>query len=93
MKRKIIPLMALCLLLAVGLPALAQVSVNHDLSWHVIAGGGGQTGDAGHVLWSTIGQPLVGPMTSGGHILYGGFWPGSAPTKYPVYLPLVMRNR
>ncbi len=90
MKRELILAIALCLLLA--LPVLAQVSANHKISWHVIAGGGGQMkGTGGHTLWSTVGQPLIGVSFNHRGILYSGFWYGSA-VPYRSYLPLTMRN-
>ena len=91
MKDKLIPVMALCLLLAVGVPALAQVSANHDLSWHVIAGGGGRMASTGHTLVGSIGQPLTGASSSTGHTLCSGFW-CSGVVQQRIYLPLVLRN-
>ena len=91
MKRKFILALAICLLLAAGIPALAQVSANHDLSWHMIGGGGGQSASAGHKLQGTVGQPLTGGMTSSGHTLCSGFWCNNA-VEYRVYLPLALRS-
>ena len=90
MKRKIIPLAILCLSLTVAVSALAQVSANYDLSWHVIAGGGGRMASSGHTLVGTAGQPLTGPMLSSGYTLCSGFWCSGA-VSYRVYLPLVLR--
>jgi hypothetical protein len=82
----------IAILLASASVALAQISANYDLSWHVIAGGGGHMGGPGHTIAGTIGQPLVGPMMTGsGHALCSGFWCG-LPAEYRVYLPLVLRN-
>jgi len=72
-------------------PVLAQVSANYDLSWHVIGGGGGQSSSAGHTLMGTVGQPLVGAVSSGSHALCSGFWCGGV-VQYRIYLPLVLRN-
>lgn len=82
---------AIAVLLASASVALAQISANYDLSWHVIAGGGGQMQSVGHTAMGTIGQPLVGSMTSGSHALCSGFWCGILP-GYRIYLPLVLRN-
>jgi len=80
------------LLLGLTVPVLAQVSSSYDLSWHVIAVGGGRMESAGgHTVLGTAGQSLVGPMVSGGHALCGGFWCGAA-ARYRVYLPLVVHN-
>ena len=93
MKGKLILALALCLLLAAGVPALAQVSAHYDLSWHVIGGGGGESASAAHLLRGTVGQPLTGVSLSSGHMLRSGFWHGGAAVEpYRVYLPLVLRN-
>jgi hypothetical protein len=78
--------------------ALAQVSANHDLSWHVIAAGGGRMESAGHTFLGTAGQPLTGPMSGSGHAVGSGFGsagyhPGEMPEIYKVYLPLVMHEQ
>jgi hypothetical protein len=64
------------LVAAFALPAAAQSGGGYDLSWNVIAGGGGKIRD-GTGLYSvkgTIGQPAVGTMTGGAYSLTGGFW-------------------
>jgi hypothetical protein len=95
-----IAILVTCLALALALPVLAQVSANYpgerdassDLSWHVIAGGGGRMESVGHTMLGTAGQPLVGTMmTSSGHTLCSGFW-CSGGGQYRVYLPLVVRD-
>lgn len=89
-----IAVVSLLVCLVLVLPALAQISSNYDLSWHVIAGGGGpMKSPAGHTLLGTAGQPLVGTMkTSSGHSLCSGFWTCSAGGQYRVFLPMVTRN-
>jgi len=69
---------------------LAQVSANYDLSWHVIAGGGGRMAGTQHTLQGTTGQAVVGPAAGSGHTLCSGFWCG-VEAEYRVYLPLVLR--
>ena len=91
MKRKFILALAICSLLAAGVPVLAQVSANHDLSWHVIAGGGGKSASAGHTLMGAVGQPLTGGMSGAGHTLYSGFWHGGV-VEYHIYLPLTLKG-
>ena len=85
--------LAACLLLALAVPALAQVSSTYDLSWNVIAAGSGRMESAGgHAVLGSAGQSLAGPMVStGGHTLCGGFWCGVG-ERYKVYLPMVVRN-
>ena len=82
-----------CLLLALAVPALAQVSSTYDLSWHVVSAGSGRMESAGgHAVLGTAGQPLLGPMASaGGHALCGGFWCGVG-ERPKMYLPVVVRN-
>ncbi len=91
---KVVALTAVGLLmLLLALPVLAQVSSNYDLSWHVIAGGGGKASSAGHTLMGTIGQPVTGRMISTGHALCSGFWCSGGAVQYRIYLPLVSRGR
>jgi hypothetical protein len=78
-------LTALLLLAAV---ALAQGS--YDLSWHVIAEGGGQMQSAGYTLMGTIGQPAAGMLQSSSHSLCSGFWCGTV-AEYRIYLPLTLK--
>lgn len=77
-----------CLLLA-G-PVLAQASANHDLSWHIIAGGGGRLESTGHTMWATLSQPLVGTTASSDHWLCSGFWCLQA--GHQIYLPVLLRG-
>jgi len=77
--------------LALAIPVLAQVSASYDLSWHVIAGGGGRMGSAGYILEGTMGQPVTG-RAPGGYTLCSGYWCAGADYGYTVYLPLVLRN-
>lgn len=82
--------LALVACLALAVPVLAQVSGIYDLSWHVIAGGGGKMESAQYTLYGTAGQPATGQMASSGHTLCSGFWCG-VEAEYRVYLPLVLR--
>ena len=83
--------LALLALVAISSAVLAQVSANHDLSWHVIAGGGGRMESGSHTLAGTAGQPAIGLMAGAGHTLCSGFWCG-VEAEYRVYLPLVLRG-
>ena len=73
--------------------ALAQVSANYDLSWHVIAGGGGRMEGGNHSVLGTIGQPVAGPMSGSSYTLDSGFWGRrvTAGQNHEIYLPLVLR--
>jgi hypothetical protein len=82
---------AIAVLLASASVALAQASSNYDLSWHIIASGGGQMGGSGHTIAGTIGQPVVGTMGGSGHALCSGFWCFGT-VEHRVYLPLVLRD-
>jgi hypothetical protein len=80
--------------LGVVVPVLAQVSAEYDLSWHVIAGGGGRMGGGQHTLQGTAGQAVTGPAAGGSHTLCSGFWcsPPVGDLGNRVYLPLVVRE-
>jgi hypothetical protein len=91
--RKSLALLAalLCFLLLVGV-ALAQTSASYDLTWNVIAGGGGPITGGGYAINSTIGQPVVGVAKDTGYELCSGFWCGAAVVEYRIYLPIVLKN-
>lgn len=78
----------LACLLAVVVPVMAQSSPGYDLSWHVVAGGGGRMEGTAYTLSGTAGQPVVDRLPGGGYVLAGGFWVGGI---YRVYLPLTLR--
>lgn len=83
-------LIAMCSLLAVGLlgaGALAMSLTGFDLSWHVIAGGGGHSSSAEYAVSGSIGQPAVGGLSAANYGLDAGFWPGigaETPTPTPT---------
>ena len=79
----------LCCLLVVG-GALAQGSMP-AINWWVIAGSGGPSSGGGVSLNDTLGQPVIGPSSSGNVSLAAGYW-YSTSTTYTVYLPMVVRN-
>lgn len=79
--------LVVCLLMA-G-PALAQVSADHDLSWHLIAGSSIRMESPNHNMWGSLGQPASSVITSDNHKLCGGFW--CLPFRYQIYLPLSQR--
>jgi hypothetical protein len=90
-KSLVLPTALLCFLLLVGV-ALAQTSASYDLTWNVIAGGGGPISGGGYAINSTIGQPVVGVAKEAGYELCSGFWCGAAVVEYRIYLPIVLKN-
>ena len=84
---------ALLVCLALTVPVLAQSSPQYDLSWHVIAGGGGRmAATGGHALLGTLGQPAVDVMSGAGYALCSGFWCGGVSAQTAAYLPLIVRG-
>jgi hypothetical protein len=65
---------------------------HYDLSWHVVAGGGGQGSSGGYALGGTAGQPAAGLSGESPYILCSGFWCGAAAGGYRIYLPAVLRG-
>ena len=94
--KRLLPLLLLAaFFLAAGLAA-AQTSPGHDLSWHVVAGGGADMVSSAHRVRSTLGQLSIGPGASPGHFLGAGYWygirsGGQQPQWQRVYLPLVLK--
>ena len=82
-------LVLIACLLAVAGPVLAQSPANYDLSWHVVAGGGGRLEGTSYTLMGTVGQADAGVLAGNNYRLKGGFWPGGSQI-YRVYLPLVL---
>jgi hypothetical protein len=75
----------------------AQTSPGHDLSWHVLSGGGQDSATVAHAVRGSLGQFAIGPAAAAaGHSLGSGYWYGVQralqPSRYRVYLPLVVRN-
>jgi hypothetical protein len=67
--------LAICVSLFCSIAA-GQSGGGYDLSWDVIAGGGGKSRDGTglYSLRGTIGQPAAGVMSSSSYSLTGGFW-------------------
>ncbi len=73
----------------------AILSTGYDLTWYTIDNGGDMfSAGGGYSLGGTIGQPDAGAWSGGEYTLVGGFWGGSAPTptRYHIYLPVVLRG-
>jgi hypothetical protein len=91
MKTKILVLaLALALPLVVVGVTLANNGVERP-RW--VLGGGASDSAGGAALRATLGQPVVGIVTSGGGdvTLGQGFWHGEV-AGISIYLPLVMRS-
>jgi hypothetical protein len=71
--------------------AQAMSSPNFKLDWLVpLTGGGGAAASANYAVKFTVGQTVVGAMSSTNYQLELGFWAGIGPS--PVYLPLILKN-
>ena len=68
---------ATCLLLS-GI-ALAQVSSNFNLNWHLLSGGGGSRISTNYQVNDSLGQWAAGQMTSENNQVESGFWYGVSP--------------
>ena len=94
MKTKVLILtLALALFLAAAGVALANDAV--ELPRRVLGGGASDSAAGNITLRATLGQPVVGIVTSGGGdvALGQGFWHGGSLPEggYDIYLPLVQR--
>jgi hypothetical protein len=93
MKPKVlIPVLALVLSLTVVGLVLASNGSERP-RWVLGGGASDSTGSGGVALRATLGQPVVGVVTSaGGSVTLGqGFWYGGD-LGHNIYLPLVIRN-
>jgi hypothetical protein len=53
----------------------SAANADHNISWHTMDGGGGQSSGGQYILTGTIGQPDAAYSESGNYELLGGFWP------------------
>ncbi len=83
--RRIAIVLAAFLLLSM----VARAASPPDLSWNVMAGGGGRVANPTLELEGTVGQAVAGTVSGGAVELGVGFWPGAA--LYYRHLPLVLR--
>jgi hypothetical protein len=85
----------LVLLLWGSLFAFAQNGNEFDLSWHVIAGGGGTSNGNIYTVTGTSGQAIVGYSSSENYVVGSGFWGTNSPiaieSDYFVFLPSIIR--
>lgn len=63
-------------------------SANYNISWDVLANGGGVLTSSHYRLGQTIGQPAIGVMTSAHYRLHAGFWQMFLRT---IYMPFVRK--
>ncbi len=80
----------LVVLLLTGIAA-AQTSASFDLSWHVLAGGGGQAAGTTYAANHTVGQGTIGWADSSSYGAGIGYWYG-AMGGYRIFLPLVLKG-
>jgi len=90
MKTKIL-ILALVLALFLGLAGAALANNGIELPRWVLGGGASDSAANGVTLRATLGQPVVGVVSSGDVTLVQGFWHGSSLPDggYDIYLPLV----
>ena len=85
----------LTLALALALLVAGLALANGSLEWprQVLGGGASDSAAGGVALRATLGEPVVGVVsTGGGDVTLGqGFWHGGVVARYGVYLPLVLR--
>ena len=85
-----IGLAGLLLMLLVAGAAIAQSSTHFDISWNVLAGGGGHAAGSHYAFDATLGQAVAGPVGGGSTELLAGYW--QAFPAYKLYLPLMLRD-
>jgi hypothetical protein len=85
----LIGLAALSVALLVAAVALAQTSTGFDLSWHVLAGGGGRVNSTHYAVNGTLGQGLVGFSGGTAYAMQSGYW--QKWPDYRIYLPLTLK--
>jgi hypothetical protein len=89
----IIVLVLLSGLLLAGVVLAAPNATSLDR--YVIGGGGGHAEGGIYMLEGTIGQPVVGGISSAPYELGAGFWGGlgaAGGAVYGIYLPLIVRS-
>lgn len=86
LRGSVAPILVTVLLLA-GTAMAANVS---EIFPDVIGGGGGHSEAGSFILDATVGQAVVGVVSSEPYELCAGFWCGMG--RYGTYLPLVLRG-
>jgi len=90
MKTKIV-ILALGLSLSLVVAGAALANGDLELPRWALGGGASSSTAEGVALQATLGQPVVGIVSSGDVTLGQGFWRGGAAPGYNIYLPLVIR--
>ena len=92
MKTKI-PLLILVLILAMAVTGAALTSGNIEMPRWVLSSGATDSSGGEVTLQGTLGQPVVGVVSSGDVTLGQGFWYGGdrSASGYTIYLPLTQR--
>ena len=88
-------ILTLALALSLLVAGLALANGGVERLREVLGGGASNSAAAGGIaLRATLGQPVVGVISSGDVTLGQGFWHGgvAAGGGYEIYLPLVLRN-
>jgi len=86
----LIALVGLLLALLIVGVVMAQSSVDFDLSWYVLAGGGGRSASADYAMNGTLGQAAVGFSSSADYGMRSGYW--QSWLSYRIFLPLVLKG-
>jgi hypothetical protein len=86
-------ILALALALSLGVAGATLADSGVERPRWVLSGGASDSTAGGAALRATLGQPVVGVVTSGGGdvALGQGFWHGTTP-GHNIYLPLVIRD-
>ena len=92
MKIKVL-ILTLVLALSLLVAGLALANGGVERLQEVLSGGVSDSAAGDVTLRATLGQPVVGVISSGEVTLGQGFWHGGAAAGggYEIYLPLVMR--
>jgi hypothetical protein len=92
MNKRILLVGVVGLLMALLLAGIAgaQTSPGYNLSWYVLAGGGGRSAAAHYAMNSTVGQALVGFSDSASYGMRSGYWQNWP--DYHVFLPVVVKG-
>ena len=90
MKTKLL-ILALMLALFLAVASMALANGNSKLSRWVLSGGASDSAAGSVTLHATLGQPVVGAVSSGEITLGQGYWYSTAP-GYRIYLPLILRG-
>lgn len=74
-------------LFSLMLTTVIAFAQNYHIDWYVIGSGGEHSQSADYQLDGTIGQPIVGQVSSANYIIEAGFWVGAGALSGYEYLP------